>query len=65
MKDNEVRASEFEWEQMSSMVHVLRAEMSTTQYNQLKGLAATSGKTLQKFVGDALCAVIRKNKEKE
>lgn len=65
MKDKQVRASDFEWSQMNSMVHVLRAEMSTNQFNQLKGLAAMSGKTLQKFVGDHLCNVIRKNKEKE
>lgn len=65
MKDKQVRASDFEWSQMNSMVHVLRAEMSTNQFNQLKGIAAMSGKTLQKFVGDHLCSVIRKNKEKE
>ncbi len=65
MKDKQVRASDFEWSQMNSMVHVLRAEMSTNQFNQLKGLAAMSGKTLQKFVGDHLCNVIRKSKEKE
>jgi len=62
---DEVKADGFEWEQMTSMVHVLRAEMSTNQFNQLKGLAAMSGKTFQKFVGDALCSVIRKHKDKE
>jgi|TARA_R100000734_G_C3309296_1_gene99959 hypothetical protein len=61
---NEVKASEFEWDQMRSMVHVVRAQMSTQQFNELKGLAALSGKTLQQFVGDALCAVIRKHKQK-
>jgi hypothetical protein len=61
MKDNEVKASDFEWSQMTSMVQVLRAEMSTNQYNKLKGIAAMSGKTLQKFVGDHLCSVIRKH----
>jgi len=64
MKDNEVKASDFEWSQMTSMVHVLRAEMSTNQFNQLKGIAAMSGKTLQKFVGDHLCSVIRKHTDK-
>tara|TARA_Y100000592_G_scaffold69020_1_gene107296 strand:+ start:2725 stop:2925 length:201 start_codon:yes stop_codon:yes gene_type:complete len=62
--EKEVKASEFEWSEMTSMVHVLRAEMSTNHYNQLKGLAATSGKTLQKFVGDALLAVIRKQNKR-
>jgi hypothetical protein len=60
----EVKASEFEWGQLNSMVHVLRAEMSTKQFNELKGLAAVSGKTLQKFVGDHLCQLIRKQKKR-
>ena len=64
MNKDEVKASEFEWESMNSMVHVVRAQMSTKQYNELKGIAATSGKTLQQFVGDALCAVIRNHKRK-
>ena len=59
----EVKATEFEWEQMTKMVHMIRAEMSESQFQKLKALATLSGKTFQKFVGDTLCKEIRNSIE--
>ncbi len=62
--DKESNASNHSWGKFNSMVHVLRAEMSTNQFKELKSLAAISGKTLQKFVGDLLKKAIRNHKQK-
>ena len=53
---------DFEWDEYNSMVHVIRVEMSSAQFRELKALAAVAGKTMQKFTGDVLKEKIRNNR---
>jgi len=53
---------DFNWEKKESMVHVVRAEMSSSQFKKVKASAVSSGKTFQAFVGDVLKQAVRKNK---
>ncbi len=59
----EIKPDEFEWNELDSMVQVLRAEMSTRQFQELKALAALNRQTLQKFVGGILKREIRNSKK--
>ena len=61
---DEVKAKDFEWNKFASMVQVVRAEMSPSQFKELKSLAVINGKTLQKFVGDILKQTIRQSQKK-
>ena len=55
--------SDFDWSKKDSMVHVCRAEMSSSQFKEVKMLAVSNGKTFQAFVGDILKQAVRKHKK--